>query len=403
MPAQRAIIKPALLAWAREEAGLSIEQAAKKIRRDPEYLLACEKGESEAYLTVRQLRILSNAYKRPLAFFYLPQPPQKSSALRDFRRPAQEEPQPESPKLRYQIRRARQRRKVALDLLDDLGEQPVEFTARATLTENTFEVARRLRTILRVTRAQQRNFEDEYDAFNTWRDVIENMGVAVFQVVGVSGKEMLGFSFSEPTLPVIALNMSDHPVRRIFTMMHEMAHLMLRTGGLCILNEAQDVEVFCNEVAGETLVPQAWLLDEPIVKGRGPQRQWDEDLIRALSRRYRVSRETIVRRLVVARYATREFYERKREEYQQEYAAVEKAAALKRQRDKEQGKEGGGLAPSTRVVSESGRMFVRLVLESYRRDNINTSDVADYLDVRIKHLDKIAQAVEHPTLELGAA
>jgi hypothetical protein len=48
-------------------------------------------------------------------------------------------------------------------------------------------------------------------------------------------------------------------------------------------------------------------------------------------------------------------------------------------------------------------MFVRLVLESYRREKISTSEVADYLEVRTKHLDKIARLVQHPTLELGAA
>jgi Zn-dependent peptidase ImmA (M78 family) len=402
MPPQRAIIKPALLAWARDDAGISVEEAARKIAVRPEYLLACEQSE-EYRLTVRQLRILSNAYKRPLAFFYLPQPPPATITLRDFRRPAQEAPEAESPKLRYEIRRARYRRKVALELFDELGEQVVEFNPRATLTDDTFEVARRLRTALRVTRTQQRSFSDEYDALNAWRDAIENAGVAVFQVYGVSSREMLGFSLSEPVLPVVALNMSDHPVRRIFTMMHELAHLMLRTGGLCTLNEVQDIEVFCNEVAGEALVPQAWLLEEPVVKTRGPQKEWAEGLISALSRRYRVSRETILRRLLTANYASKEFYEKKREDYKTEYAALEKAAALKQQKDKEQGKEGFGMPPSTLAVSESGRMFVRLVLESYRREKISTSEVADYLEVRTKHLDKIARLVQHPTLELGAA
>ena len=68
MPPQRAIIKPELLVWTREEAGLSVEEAAKKIAKTPEQLRAAEQGESQ--LTVRQLRVLSNAYKRPLAFIY---------------------------------------------------------------------------------------------------------------------------------------------------------------------------------------------------------------------------------------------------------------------------------------------------------------------------------------------
>ena len=90
----------------------------------------------------------------------------------------------------------------------------------------------------------------------------------MFQVGGISDREMLGFSISEPLLPVMVLNVSDLPVRRVFTMMYELTHLMLGIGGLCTLREVQDIEIFCNEVAGETLVPRSWLLDERVIKSR---------------------------------------------------------------------------------------------------------------------------------------
>jgi Zn-dependent peptidase ImmA (M78 family) len=397
MPPQRAIIKPELLVWTREEAGVSVEDAAKKIAVTPERMLACERGNSQ--LTVRQLRILSNAYKRPLAFFYLPQPPPKTKSLRDFRRAPNEIAEPESPALLYEIRRAKYRRRIAIELQEELGEPIAEFQGRATLQDDTFEVARRLRALLGITKLQQKHFNDEYSALKGWREAIERAGAAVFQASGIDSREMLGFSLSEPLLPVIVLNMSDAPVRRIFTMMHEMAHLMLRTGGLCTLQEVEGIEVFCNEVAGESLVPQAWLLDEPVVKANANRRVWSDNMIQALARRYRVSRETLLRRLLVADYTTQAFYEEKREQYQLEYVAFAEAAAKRR---KEQEKKGGA-SPSTMAVSESGGMFIRLVLESYRRDKITIGDVSDYLEVRTKHLDNIAKAIENPTLELGAA
>jgi Zn-dependent peptidase ImmA (M78 family)/transcriptional regulator with XRE-family HTH domain len=387
MPTERAIVKPDLLAWAREEAGLSLEDAAKKIAVKPEHLQACERN--EAQLTVRQLRVLSNAYKRPLAFFYLPAPPARSTDLRDFRRPSEEEPEAESPRLKYEIRRARYRRRIALELSEELGEPIPEFTATATLADSPADVARRVRELLGVTRQQQRNFRDVYDALNTWRESIERLGVAVFQASRVPSREMLGFSISEPSLPVIVLNMSDVPVRRIFTMLHEFTHLMLRTGGLCTLKEVQQIEVFCNEVAGESLVPRAWLLDEPDISARGPQDEWPDGVIEAMGRRYRVSRETILRRLLEADYTSRAFYERKHEEYKAEFETTRP--------------EDGFVPPYTLAVAEAGRMFIQLVLESYRQDKITTSEVSDFLEVRTKHFNRIAQAVENPTLELGAA
>jgi Zn-dependent peptidase ImmA (M78 family) len=210
---------------------------------------------------------------------------------------------------------------------------------------------------------------------------------------------MLGFSLSEPLLPVIVLNVKDAPVRRIFTMLHEMVHLMLRTGGICTLREVQAIEVFCNEVAGEALVPQAWLLAEPMVRNHGRQPEWPDGLIQTLAKQYRVSRETILRRLLVAGYTTRLFYEGKREQYKLEYEArVEAAAREIKESDKEI-----RISPGTVAVYESGRMFIQIVLESYRRDKITLSQVSDYLEVRTKHLDRIARAVNNPTLEIGAA
>src|SRR6185503_8417176 len=119
MPTARndAFVKPDLLVWAREDSGLSLEAAAKKISIRPDRLLACEQG--DARLTVNQLRTLSNAYKRPLAFFFLPQPPPKSATLHDFRRLPDEEPESASPKLRLEIRRAKYRRRISLNLFSE--------------------------------------------------------------------------------------------------------------------------------------------------------------------------------------------------------------------------------------------------------------------------------------------
>jgi Zn-dependent peptidase ImmA (M78 family) len=385
MPTQRAIIKPELLVWAREEAGFSVEEAAKKAAVNPEQLVACEGG--NARLTVNQLRSLGSAYKRPLAFFYLPQPPPRTANLRDFRRGPQEPEESETPALRYEIRRARYRRQVSIDLYEDIGEEPPRFNVRARLGEEPDAVAMRLRELLGVSREEQRAFRDKYEALGRWRNAVEQAGVMVFQASGIKGREMLGFSISEPILPVIVLNVSDDPLRRIFTLWHELAHIALRTGGLCTLREVQDIEVFCNGVAGSALVPQRWLLEETAV--RGPQDEWSEAVLRTLAARYRVSREVILRRLLIANYATPEFYQRKHEEYHQEFEG--------------RPDQGGFVPPDVKALSQSGRMFVQLVLEGYRQDKITTSDVIDYLEVRSKHLPSIARAVENPTLELGAA
>jgi ABC-type oligopeptide transport system ATPase subunit len=107
--------------------------------------------------------------------------------------------------------------------------------------------------------------------------------------------------------------------------------------------------------------------------------------IEVLASRYRTSREALVRRLVLARRTTNDFYQTKREQYRREYVALAQQRA--------EAGQGGFAPPSTMAFSTAGLLFTRLVLEGYNREAITASDVADYLDVRLKHLPKIERAM----------
>ena len=73
-----------MLEWGRTSAGLSVEEAARKVALSVDRLEAWESEDSQP--TIKQLRKLANAYKRPLSVFYLPERPRDFQALRDFRR-----------------------------------------------------------------------------------------------------------------------------------------------------------------------------------------------------------------------------------------------------------------------------------------------------------------------------
>ena len=75
-------INPQILTWARETAGLSIEDAAKKVglsktksQTPAERLRSLESGDVEPSFSV--LQKMAQKYRRPLVVFYLEQPPQK--------------------------------------------------------------------------------------------------------------------------------------------------------------------------------------------------------------------------------------------------------------------------------------------------------------------------------------
>jgi Zn-dependent peptidase ImmA (M78 family) len=243
----------------------------------------------------------------------------------------------------------------------------------------------------------QQRWRGEYDALSGWIAAFETWNILVFHTRGVLLEEMRGFSLSESQLPVIVLNAKDTPRGRVFTLMHEFVHLMLNQGGVCDPLRAsrrpatpdEEIEVFGNRVAGAILVPSEFLLRHPTVAPSDRSREWSEDTLRRLAEDFAVSREVILRRLLILGRTTEQFYEQKRREYLAQY----RVAAERR-------REAAGYAPLYRViVRDNGRRYTRLILDAYARDRITAADVADYLGVRLTHLGDIAEAVQERAAE----
>jgi Zn-dependent peptidase ImmA (M78 family) len=390
MASIKAKANPDVLRWARKTAGYSIDDAARKISKTfkPERLAAWEKNQAQP--TVVQLRKLARIYKRPLAVFFLSEVPKDIPVPRDFRRLPGEIAGIYSPKLRSEIRQAEARRQIALELYDELEETPLGFTLAGTMDQDPTELAAAARQALGIGLTQQMSWPNPYTALREWRESFERLGILVFQIPEISSDEMRGFSIYEAVLPVVAVNRSETPRARIFSLMHELTHLMLRERGVCDFDEfvfrppeEQRIEVFCNSVAANILMPaESFLIQPEIDIHPARPREWDDQIIDTLSRRYSVSREAIVRRLLTFNRASEDFYLEKRAQYRQEFATYRAT--------REPPREKYG-AKRVRIL---GPAFSRLVLDTYHEGHITLTDVANYLGIKLQHLS----AAEH---ELG--
>jgi Zn-dependent peptidase ImmA (M78 family) len=162
-------------------------------------------------------------------------------------------------------------------------------------------------------------------------------------------------------------------------------------GGLCDLHttarartQEEETEVFCNQVAGTLLLPATEFLGDPLVARKAMRAPWEDSEIRNIADKYSVSREVVLRRLLTLGRITESFYRQKRQELLDTY-----------QQETRRGQ--GGFAPYHVVkVRDLGRAFIRLVLEAYHTETINSSDVSEMLGVKLKHLPTIEQDVVDP-------
>lgn len=377
---------PAVLVWARQSASMELEEVAARFNTHtmtPERVASWEAGEDQP--SIAQLRRLSEFYKRPLAVFFLPEAPREFPVPRDFRRVVGQSSGRMSSALRFELRTAQERRDAALRFYEDLEEEPPVFALAGTMREAPATLAKRAREALGFSIDQQFAWRDQYEAMRNWKNQIESLGVLVFQVSGLPSSEMRGFSIAEMPLPVMGINRGETPRARIFSMMHELTHLMVRKGGMCDFSEDDDmppesrkIEVFCNAVASEILAPATIFLaqNEIALRERRPQ-EWGDDTIKTLGNRFNVSRDFIVRRLLDHGYCTPAFYREKRELYFQQFLANRASStAIEAERGKRQ----------QRILGDA---FVRLTIDTYRNGHMTLSDLLGHLQIKAKHLHQL--------------
>lgn len=375
-------VEPALLVWARESAGLEIVEAARKASVKPQQVNEWECGAGKP--TINQLRSLARAYKRPLAVFFLPRPPRDFTPLHDYRRLPEVQGAQLSPELRFEVRQAHSRREEALELGESLGWVPEPMGMGASLHSDPEEVGAQIRDLLGVSVEAQTQWAHERVAFNRWRSAIENVGVLVFQASDVETAEMRGFSIVQQPLPAVVVNVKDAYAGRTFSMLHEFAHILLATGGLCDLEESEadgsaeyGTEVFCNHVAAATLMPWQALVQEPLVSRNRSFTEWPDQDTRRLANRYGVSREAVLRRLLTFGRVSQSHYRLKRDQFQREYHHW-RASRKRGYRDW-----------AREPLVKAGRSFVVLVMRCHNEGKITLTDVSQLLGVQSKFLANV--------------
>lgn len=373
-----ALIDATLLVWARESIGLSLDDAAAMLKLPSERLAAWETGESRP--SIAQLRKLAGIYKRPLAVFFLPEPPRGFQALRDFRRLPTRAAGQWSPDLHAAIRRAHFQRDASLELYRLLGEEPQKRAELDAPAADRDAYAMAIRDLLDIDLDEQLSWRDPHRALATWIRAVEESGVLVLQAQHVTLAEMRGFSISNTELPVIMLNGADAPRARIFTALHEYAHVLLNDSGVCDLHDrgsSDDLELVCNEISAAVLLPRGPFLAEPVLSSRPLKGRWAENQLVALADAYSVSREVVLRRLFTFGLTTWDFVNEKRDEYQAAYAAARERPSS------------GGPSPYVLKIRDLGRPYIELALEAFDRNEITAADVSGYLEVKINNLPKL--------------
>ncbi|MFO1057986.1 MAG: ImmA/IrrE family metallo-endopeptidase [Dongiaceae bacterium] len=356
-----------VVAWARKRAGLSQEEAAQKFAK----IAAWEDGTLQP--TYPQLERMAEEFKIPVAVFFFPEPPTLPPIRESFRTLPDAEFDQLPRQIRFLLRKAKA---FQLNLAElTLGHNPAPRLITRDLSFPTDiaipRMAAAVRGYLGISLDQQQQWVDDDGALKAWRSALHKIGLFVFKdafrVEGYSG-----FSLYDNEFPIIYVNNSSTKTRQIFTLFHELAHLLFQTSGIDqddnsligrLPFQQQRIEIICNKFAGEFLVPDAAL--RAAMVGLNPS----EATAQQLAQQFHVSREVVYRR-----FLDRGWIE------QIEYTRA--AAAWSNQRA-----QGGGGGDWYRTqIAYLGRDYIELALQQYHRNRIDEGQLAEYLNTKPRNI-----------------
>ena len=261
-------VNPAILLWARETAGLTVEDAVQKLgireaRGVPgtDRLAALEAGDEAP--TRPMLVKMAKQYRRPLLTFYMSAPPRKGDRGQDFRTLPEGYSAAADVLLDALIRDVRARQSMVRAVLEDEDEaELLPFIGSVKMSDGVPAVLASIRATFRVDIADFRSQTSPEDAFALLRASAEAAGVFVLLIGNLGSyhtrielETFRGFALADDAAPFVVVNDQDAKPAWSFTLIHELAHLWLGETGVSGARAEKAIEQFCNDVASEFLLP----------------------------------------------------------------------------------------------------------------------------------------------------
>ena len=266
-----------ILSWARKTAVLSPETAARKLQiKDrktasaTDKLLAYENGQKDP--SESMLYRMSKVYRQPLLTFYLEKLPRKGDRGQDFRTLTDLEFMAEEnfyADVLIQEIKARQST-LKESLIEEDERDPLTFIGKNTVAHGVKRVLRTVREVIDIDLNEYRKQADHRQAFRLLRRRAEDSGIFVLLKgnlgsyhTNISLNVFRGFTLSDKIAPFIVINDQDNHAAWSFTLLHEIAHLVLGQTGISGLyargietRDLERTEKFCNDIASRFLLPE---------------------------------------------------------------------------------------------------------------------------------------------------
>ncbi len=373
-----------ILVWARKNSGYSVFEITELLKKrwksvDEKTLEKWEKGLEQP--TFNQVIFLSEKYKRSLALFFLEKVPKEEKIPSKFRSLAEKGVVVLTPKVLLSMRKARSIQQDYAFVSDMVGQE-YKFSLKKYSRKNTTakELAKEMRELFNYSITKAKKHRTFQENFKYLRRKIEETNCLVLNSSrhnAFSPEDVRAFSFADREPFLINLTNADSETGKIFSLMHEFAHILLRDSSISAGNEfdflEKDVhmEQFCNEFASNFLVDRGELI-ELFEK---------EDSFEKLASSFKVSPFVILIALKDVGLITQKELWVFIEEYKKKSRNFVKKASFAPNR------------PHKEIFSTLGEKVVHVFVQAQAQEKITYVGLSKHLDINRKYLPKVLEGV----------
>lgn len=273
-------------------------------------------GEKEP--TFRQVEEVSKATNIPFGYFFLNSPPNEDLSLLEFRTIDSLKLRNPSRNLIDTMDNMENMQAWMRDSLVEEGSERLHFVGSQKFQDNIFDFADNMRDLLSLDFNWYTKTPNAEMSFRTIRGRCQNIGILVM-MSGIVGQnthrpldieEFRAFALVDEYAPLIFINSNDSINGKLFSLVHEIAHILKgnsdffndRIGGDYFVNKDESI---CNAVAAELLVPNASFVNK---WNKGKEDKNDRENIIALSNYFKCGTTVIARRALDCGYINRNLY-----------------------------------------------------------------------------------------------
>jgi Zn-dependent peptidase ImmA (M78 family) len=370
MPKVEVPLNPDVLRWSMEQAGVDARELADRCKTTAREVQSWLNGDTQPGRT--EFKRLVTRLRRPRAIYFLPKPPADDPAMASFRHPPGLTAERElidreqtsirtAERIQQVAKWTRERTDIRPDPWPRLGDLPPAQAARKAREFLEWDVALQFR----ATSPSQVSAE--------LRRRIEDRGAFVLQLK-LSQEGCRGFSLEDEIAPVVAINSAYTVPARIFSMMHEVGHLVRHQRAFCSRLPDNKTERWCERFAAVFLMPKADFAayvekrfdDTPVA---------DIDEVSSIARRFKVSLRAAALRVEQLDLGVEGLYD-----------LVDAQADFK-------GSGGFSKDNTTPAIRlrEWGASYTRTITDAEDRGLLTSSDVLEYLNVSGGQLKEIVE------------